>query len=290
MKIQEIIDKMKAYHKGDMVAGAPIDEATTRDKVLYGDTDKECTGIVTTCWATTDVIRKAAELGANFIICHEALFWNHGDHTDWLIANKNKTFEKKKALLDETGITVWRDHDYIHSGIPMGDKYVDGIFYGVGKKLGWEKYMMDCNAFDDIMNMSFEIPETTVGEVAKHMVEALNIEGAKVLGDFDMKVKRVWMCGHVFGVPADNDLITRASQSDIDLVIPLELVDFTFGEYIKDSGMLGLGKAAITVGHFNGEEAGMEYMLEYIHDAIGDNGEIPCNFVQSGDTYHYVVR
>ena len=130
MKISEVIQKMKQYHRGT-VRGEPIDEATTRDQILYGNPDQECTGIVTTCYASVDVIRKAHASGANLIISHEALFWNHGDHTDWLEAAQNKTFLAKKQLLEETGMVVWRDHDYIHSGVPMNGGYVDGIFHGV---------------------------------------------------------------------------------------------------------------------------------------------------------------
>ena len=117
MKINDVILKVKAYHKGTDQNGVPIDEATTRDKILYGDPNKECSGIVTTCWASTEVIRKAAKLGANLIIVHEALFWNRGDKTDWL--SDNQVFLQKKQLLDETGIVLWRDDDYIHSGIPL---------------------------------------------------------------------------------------------------------------------------------------------------------------------------
>ena len=88
MIIKEVIQNVKNYHSGnDYHNGTdftvkPIDEETTRDKVLYGDVDKECTGVVTCIWASSNVIRKAHELGANLIISHEALFWNHGDHTD----------------------------------------------------------------------------------------------------------------------------------------------------------------------------------------------------------------
>ena len=71
MKISEVI---KAYSRGIDMDGNVIDEKKTRDQVLYGETEKECTGIVTTCFASVDVIRKAHELGANLIIPHEALF------------------------------------------------------------------------------------------------------------------------------------------------------------------------------------------------------------------------
>ena len=36
MQIQKVIDKLKAYHKGEW-EGKQIDEETTRDKVLYGN-------------------------------------------------------------------------------------------------------------------------------------------------------------------------------------------------------------------------------------------------------------
>ena len=62
MLISEVIQHIKDYCGGyDMMGDRPIDEATTRDKVLYGNVDQECTGIVTCIWATTDVIRQAQE-------------------------------------------------------------------------------------------------------------------------------------------------------------------------------------------------------------------------------------
>lgn len=131
MLINQMIENIKKYHKGY----GTIDEATTRDQILYGDANQECTGVVTTCWASVDVIRFAIEKGANFIICHEALFWNHGDHTDWLEESKNEVYLEKKQLLDDHGIVVWRNHDYIHSGIPYNGSYIDGIFLGLAKKM-----------------------------------------------------------------------------------------------------------------------------------------------------------
>ena len=112
MLISEVIQKVKNYCQGAW-RGIPIKEETTRDKVLYGETDRECTGIVTTIYASIEVIRKAHELGANLIVSHEACFWNHGDHTDWL--QDNTAFQKKRELLDRHGICVWHNHDHIHN-------------------------------------------------------------------------------------------------------------------------------------------------------------------------------
>ena len=135
MLISEVIQTIKDACKGTWM-GQPIDDTKTRDKILYGNPDTECTGIVTTIYASPDVIRKAHELGANLIIAHEALLWNHGDHREWLEESENKVYLAKKKLMDDYGITVWRFHDYIHSGIPHNGGYIDGIFYRVTHKIG----------------------------------------------------------------------------------------------------------------------------------------------------------
>ena len=175
MKISEVIQKMKDYHRGT-VNGVAIDESTTRDKILFGNPDQECTGIVTTCYASVEVIRKARQLNANLIISHEALFWNHGDHTDWLEETENKTYLEKKKLLEEGNLVVWRDHDYIHSGIPVHGEYVDGIFYGVMKTLGWEKALVGSHE----RPLLFEIePMTVRGRTSCHgQIQTDRIEDA----------------------------------------------------------------------------------------------------------------
>ena len=48
MLISEVIQHVKDFSTGvDSFTGKAIDDATTRDQVLYGSTDTECTGIVT---------------------------------------------------------------------------------------------------------------------------------------------------------------------------------------------------------------------------------------------------
>lgn len=97
MLISEVIQHVKDFSTGIDFGGfteKPIDDATTRDQVLYGATDAECTGIVTCIWPTADIIRRARELGANLIISHEALFWNHGDHQG--VVGDTATFKAKR--------------------------------------------------------------------------------------------------------------------------------------------------------------------------------------------------
>jgi putative NIF3 family GTP cyclohydrolase 1 type 2 len=280
MKIIEVVEKVKKYHKGS-VNGQPIDETKTRDKILYGDASQECTGIVTTCYASSDVIKAAHERGANLVIVHEALFWNHGDHQEWLA--DNKVFQAKKKLLDDTKIVVWRDHDYIHSGIPLADgSYIDGIFYGLMKVLDWQEYLVG----EGFRPMTFSFPQRTVASIAQELIEKTNLNGLRITGDPKTIVGKLKVVSHIIG-QADNDMLKMIESEDIDAIITLEITDYTVSEYIRDSAMLGRPRAAINMGHFNTEEPGMEYMIEYLPQIVGD---IPVSYVQSGDAYNFIVK
>lgn len=282
MLISEVIQNIKDYCKGSW-GGHKIDDATTRDKILYGDPDQECTGIVTTIYASIDVIKKAHELGANFIIAHEALLWNRGDKRDWLEEAQNKTYLAKKKLLDDYNICVWRFHDYIHSGIPYKDDYIDGIFYGLAKVTGWENYVIS----EDLAGAVYvECEETTPRKVAEQIKKTWNISGMKAIGNMDAKVTKILVCGHVQEGGDSNSLITRVDKEDINLLLPLELIDFTLTEYIKDSGQLGFDKAILAPGHFNLEEPGMKYIEAWIDDALKEH--IDTTYVQAGDMYTYL--
>lgn len=286
MLISEVIQHFKDYSTGVAFdSGKQIDDATTRDQVLYGNTDQECTGIVSCLWANADVIRRAKELGANLIISHEALFWNHGDHQDFIA--DNKTYQAKRELLDEWGGAVWRNHDYIHSRVPVEQdgSLADGIFYGLAWKLGW----LDYRVGDTAMGLDFEIPETSGRKLAEYLVEKLGLNGTRLIGDPDARVHRVHIPFHVMGVAAaDNAETCYADENDVDCLVTMEFIDFTTSEYIRDAGMLGQGKCAITIGHFNLEEPGMEYLPVWATKAMGTD-EIPVTFVPMGDTYQYVV-
>lgn len=284
MLIGEVIDRTKAYCRGTL-CDRPIDDATTRDKVLWGPTDVECTGIVTTCFASTDVIREAAARGANLVICHEALFWNHGDHTNWL--RDDAVFQAKRDLLDAKGMCVWRCHDYIHSGIPTDGGYADGIFWGLARKLSWEGCL--ARPIGDIsmaMPTEFVIPQTSARDLARHLVSRLELNGTRIIGDPSADVRRVAFPMHAIG-EFDNAIIAETSSGDVDCLVAMEVTDFTISEYVRDSSQVGRSRAIISLGHFNVEEPGMELMADWLPRALEDGPAVA--FVPSGDPFSYVL-
>lgn len=287
MLISEVIQHVKDYCGGiDSFTGKPIDEETTRDKVLYGDTDQECTGIVTCIWPTVDIIKKARELGANCIISHEAIFWNHGDHQD--AVGGTAVFKAKKELLDDWGGAVWRCHDFIHSRVPIDTDgaMADGIFYGLAAKLGWLDYRV---GDDKGFCLEYEVPETDATELARELVAKLDLNGTRITGDPHARVRRVRIPMHVTGeAKSDTHEINETDARGDDCLMTMEFIDFTTCEYIRDAGMLGQNRCAITIGHFNLEEPGMEYMVGWLPDAL-ETDAVPATFVRMEDTYRYVV-
>lgn len=280
MQIQEIIDTIKHYHSG-IYHGQPIDESTTRDKILYGQPHQECTGIITTCFASIQVIQQAIKRNCNLIIVHEALFWNHGDHTEWLA--DNSVFQKKEALLKQHQIVVWRDHDYIHSGIPMGIKmYTDGIFYGFMKQAEWDAYLISPKSSP----MVYDLQGQDATQVAKHLIQKFHLNGTRIIGDPHTKLHKIAIVLHILGYQ-DNAIIQEIEQQGYDGIITLEMTDYTVQEYMRDRAYSGHSCAIIALGHFNVEEPGMRYMAEvWLPKIIHD---LPIYFIQSGDQFQYIV-
>lgn len=270
MTIQEVIDRILAYHP-------PIAPGKTCDGFKCGDPGAEVTGIVTTCCASVDVIRRAIDLGANLIICHEPLFYLHYDPTDWL-EGKNEVYDEKRRLLDAHGIAVWRDHDHIHAHRP------DGIRYGLMRELGWEDYLLD----DTDRIWRFRLPEITVRDLALFLKEKMQLNGVRVIGNADAAVRNVAVCGHIYlPSPSETAPTELLNRDDVDVLIPGELIDWTTACYARDAGQLGKAKAILHVGHINSEELGMKYAARWIGELT--EGIVPVTFVPSADMYQYVI-
>lgn len=282
MKIFEVISKLSAFHP-------PVNEERTCDGIKFGDPEQECTGVAVTVYTSPEVIRKAAELNANLIICHEPLFYTHEELKDWLAGNT--VYEEKAALLEQHNMVVWRDHDRMHGGSPMrlNREYTDMIFQGIMKELGWEQY---CVGFDK-KPLLYEIPETTVRALAAELLEKFGLSGARIVGNPEGKVRKVFICEHVTasnhgGKLPDCAAIKEIEDGDYDVMIPLEIVDWTLSAYVRDAAQFGRDKAIIEMGHFNVEELAMKHMIRWLPPLLGEG--TPVHYVQSGDSFTYFMK
>jgi putative NIF3 family GTP cyclohydrolase 1 type 2 len=258
--VQEIIDLILKE-----VPGAPFSQ--TVDTIKSGKPDQKVTGIVTTMFATVDVIKQAAVLGANFIIAHEPTYYNHADKTDWV--TPNEVLKQKMELLDRNKIAVWRFHDYWHSVRP------DGIMYGVIKKAKWLQYYQQDKRI-------VTIPGITLKDLALHLKTTLGIAQVRVIGDLTQKCERIALSP---GAAGSESQVAFAEKEKPDVLIVGETREWETAEYIRDSQLLGNKTALIVLGHSVSEEPGMEWLVDWLQPKVPG---MKITHIASGNPFTFV--
>jgi len=258
MTIRQVIESLQAD-----IPGAPFPR--TVDTIKAGDQEQEVKGIVTTMFATDEVITKAAGLGANFIIAHEPTFYNHADETGWL--GNDEVLNYKRSLLDKHGIVVWRYHDGLHAHRP------DGVRYGVLQALGWTKYYDADNPY------LVEVPVITLQEVITHMKESLGIDRLKYIGDPAQLCRRIALSPGAAGGQAQ---IWTIQKTKPDVFICGELNEWETSEYVRDARYQGRKLGLVVLGHAVSEEPGLEWLVPVLKKKAPG---ITVTHIASGDAF-----
>ncbi len=225
--------------------------AGTVDTFKAGDPAQPLAGIATTFIATRAVIEKAASLGANLIIAHEPLFYNHEDKVDWLA--EDPVYQSKRRLLEETRMAVWRFHDGWHTVRP------DGVLEGLLRLLDWKSYQ------DPEREYLLHLPPTPLDELAAFLKVRLAASSLRVVGaDQAVCRKAVVLPGFSWG-EMQLELLRKAGA---DVVICGETPEWSTIEYMRDAGLGGLAKGVIILGHQVSEEPGMAYLAEWLRPRL----------------------
>ena len=223
----------------------------TVDTLKSGNADTIITGIVTAMFATVAVIRKVIDLGANFIIVHEPTFYNHADNTDWL--KNNEVYQYKADLLKQHNIAIWRNHDYIHRLVP------DGVTAGVLAQLEWQKYA------DDAIPNILTVPAAPLKAIVGHVKTKLHIEKVRYIGNPGQQCSRVLFMP---GAPGGQRQIEAITKVKPDVLICGELQEWETAEYVRDARAKGDKIALVVIGHIASEEAGSEFMLNWLKENV----------------------
>lgn len=237
----------------------------TVDVIKEGSPDTHVKGIVTSMFATMEVLKEAVRMNSNLIIVHEPLYYNHLDATSQF--KNDPVFLEKQRYIRDHNLVIWRFHDYIHSMKP------DGIELGMVSKLGWKNYSVDGK-----LNQ-FRLPETTLGELIKTLKQVFPGYTFYVVGDQEMKLTNVRLAP---GAPGSMDHIRLLEMDDVDVLLAGESPQWETYEYARDALNQGRKKAVIFLGHIASEEAGMDYCAEWLKGFIKD---VPVRFIESGPSY-----
>lgn len=244
--------------------GSPIIPNTV-DVIKEGNPETPVTGIVTSMFATMEVLKKAVAEKCNLIIVHEPLYYNHLDQTSQF--QNDPVYLEKSRYIKENKLIVWRFHDYIHRIKP------DGIMSGMLKKLQWEKYVVNGNL------SQYLIPETTLEGLLKYLKQIFPANAFYVVGNKDLKLSRVRFAA---GAPGSSSHIRLMQDENVDVVLAGESPQWETYEYMRDAVSQGKPKAIIFLGHVSSEEAGMDYCASWLKTFIKDT---PVRFIESGAAY-----
>ena len=261
MNIQDAIDTIIAS-----VPGAPF--ADTVDTVKTGDPSQPLTGIAICFLATAGVVEQAARLGANLLITHEPIFYNHRDETAWLADNPG--FQAKQRLIEKHGLVIWRFHDYLHSIEP------DSTLMGLAQALGWQAYTLPEQPF------LCRIPPMTLQALAEWVKQRLDLKAVQVVGKLESTCQTVALLP---GFPPAEMQIGVLGLPEVDVLIAGEIHEWETSEYARDASHLGFNKGLIVAGHLPSEEPGMKWIIPWLQQRLPG---IPIHFVPTGSAFQHV--
>ena len=247
----------------------------TCDQLIQGNWEHQVTGVVTTFMATVDIIRQAVDMGCNLIITHEPTYFTGLDKTDWL--KSDPVYQRKKALINDNQISIWRYHDHMHLG------NADLIYAGVLKDLGWTNYLDK----DFPLPHCYSIPSTSVGDLVSFFKKTLNMKVIQVVGDPGMKCSRIGILvgGGSLGLGQEEMPAKLMNDQQLDVMICGEITEWTLSAYVRDAAALGFDKAMIIVGHERSEEPGMKELANRLQPLLG---KIPVHFSDAKEPFIYL--
>ena len=251
MVIRELVEELDVY-------------PNACDTVKFGDPGQEITGIVVTMWATPNVIRRAAELGANLIITHEPTFY-----TDEEKPRDNSVERAKLDLINRTGVVIYRYHTIMHRLEP------DLIPFGTFHYLGLSGELSPTEYFGSSI---FTLDEPmSASEIADLFRERIGVKHIRIAGNPDFKGRTIGAC---LGMPGG--VAEILASEDTDIVIIGEACEFRHCEFARDAAELGLNKAMIVLGHEGSERSGMRYFAELLSKK---HPELRIEYVECGEVY-----
>ena len=276
MKVKEIVDRI--IKKTDV---PPLPAEKTCDQLMAGSFDQEVHKIAVTFMATVDVIKKATATGVDLIITHEPTWFTGEDKTDWL--EGDPVYLKKRELIEQTGIAIWRFHDHMHMAA------VDGIMYGFDEEVGWHQYRMspDEGLLGGKGDYSYKIPKTSLRDLCAFFKSKLSMDVVQIVGDSDMTVERVGVLpgGGSLGLFTEYHPMQLMRHRELDVLVCGEILEWRLPAYVRDAHQLGIAKAILVLGHERSEEPGMKHMVEWMSDVTPG---LPVVFIDSEEPFLYL--
>jgi putative NIF3 family GTP cyclohydrolase 1 type 2 len=209
------------------------------DGFRAGDADLEVTGVVVAARASTAVLHRAVELGANVIVSRTAFL---GDSQDRPVSRPEPALASKIAYINANRLAVLRLQDPRTgtAGRAITNAYGHGI--GLGEPLATD---------DPAAGLLYRTAPTSVLELVRRTKQLLPTETVRLVGDPQLQVGGVAIATES---NRPNALAPLLSNERVELVICGEVHETETTAYVIDALALGQRKALLVVGSIAIEE------------------------------------
>lgn len=265
MTCEELINALIDDADDTMVSRFIQDDKSikTCDCFKCGNADRELKKAAVAMFATHDVIKEAVEFGAELLIVHEPLYYNH-----WDSERPNKIARIKEKYIEDSGLTIFRFHDYAHARTP------DLIFDGEMRLLALKGHAEGRS----YAHTSFVLDEPmTALELAKLAEKKLGAKHVRIAGCIDKPGTRI-SCS--FGAAGN----VAEELENNDFYICGEVSEWCDCELVRDYAQFGCNKALIVLTHEVSERAGMQLLTDELSQKYQD---IEFKYIESGAVYQY---
>ena len=253
----EVVDRIKK----NLGIPWPADDKTFRDTFKIGGPDSPVNGIATSFGGNFRVMELADKAGLNMLIVHEPTFYSDADVIDWV--KDDPLYKWKLDWAQKHNIVVWRIHDHWHAHKP------DGIQTGWNNHIGWNQYLVPGTL------THWNLPPTTLGELAKYIAKTLSSKSVRVVGDPNLPVTKLARGGHLLSQ-------NTSAIWDVDAILVSETTEYDTFEYVRDVVLSGAKKGAIFIAHQCGEDEGMRFFAEWSQPFLP---ELTVKFIPTTDEF-----
>lgn len=256
---------MKAYELISELNRISVVNGKTVDTVKYGSDEREVKKLAVAMHGTVNVIKEASKWGADLLIVHEPIYYNHDDNfieTPVTVA--------KKELLSKSGLTVFRYHDHMHSHFP------DLITQGEMNALGLKGKVIKTDYYASYLFIPDQ--NKTASELAEIIKQNLSVKHLRVCGEMNKPIKKMALC---FGTPAG--VFDLLSDETVDAVLTGEACEWQLAEYARDAAQLGINKSLFIIGHCGSERDGMKLLAQNIER---NHSDISVKYFECEEVYN----
>lgn len=258
--------QMKAIDiMNELFAWAPGDYTKTCDTIKAGSPDTEVTRVAVCCFTTPQVVRDAADWGAQLLITHEPTYYDHWDAECTLPVGI-----AKRKFIESTGMAVYRYHDHPHYApedlICAGEIEALGLPGRIVRKSGFGVTRYDLDA------------PITPRQLAKHIEKNWDLAHVRIAGTTDEPCTRLALA---WGTPGS---ILEELAGDAEIVLTGEACEWREAEYARDAAALGFKKALLVLGHCGSERDGMKYIASLVQQKFP---QLEVRYFRSEEVYSY---